>query len=54
MKVFAISLIALGAISIWRATLMATNTGDVGGYVIFAGGGLLILIGVQYIRMMNA
>lgn len=54
MKVFAISLIALGAISIWLATLMVTNTGDVGGYVMLAGGGLLILIGVQYIRKMSA
>jgi len=53
-KVFAISHIIVGAISIWLATLMTFNIGDVGVYVIFAGGGLPILIGVQYIRKMNA
>jgi len=52
-KVFAITLIVIGVISIWLATLMAVNTGDVGGHVMFIGGGLLILIGTRYIRKMN-
>ncbi len=54
MKVFAISLIVIGAISIWLATLMTVNIGDVGGYVLLVGGGLLILIGAQYIRKQRA
>jgi len=53
-KLFAISLIIIGAISIWLATLMTVNAIDVGGLAMLVGGGLLILIGVQYIRKMNA
>jgi len=52
-KIFAISLIAIGAISIWLSTLMTVNPGDVGGYVMLVGGCLLILVGVRYIRKAN-